>query len=178
MQGKTVLITGATNGIGKIAALELAKMGANIVIVGRNEEKCQQTIRDLKQSAPDVAAQSIVADLSVKSEVKKCADIFLKENDRIDVLINNVGAVFLDKKISADGYEMTFALNHLSYFYLTHLLWPLLRKSADQTGDVRVINVSSSAHQVANKGIHFQDIHLANTKFSGWYRYGKFVFYL
>ncbi len=149
MKGKRVLITGATNGIGKQAALELLKMGAEVVIVGRNETKTRQVMMQLQAQSGNDAIDMLVADLSSMDEVRRIAAEFRAIYDRLDVLLNNAGAVFSDYQESADGYEMTFALNHISYYLLTHLLLDMLKNTAEAQGEARIINVSSSAHRNA-----------------------------
>ncbi len=145
MTGKTVLITGATNGIGKEAARGLAKLGARVLIVGRDAQKCAQTVAELQSSTGNQAIEALRADLSAMSEVRRLADEVKARCPRLDVLLNNAGAYFDKRLTSADGYEMTFALNHLSYFYLTNLLLDLLKASAP----ARIVNVSSDAHRFA-----------------------------
>lgn len=149
MNGKRVLITGATNGIGKQAALELMKMGAEVVIVGRDEIKTRKVSIDLKTLSGSSKVDMLIADLSAIDEVRRIADEFRAKYDRLDVLLNNAGAVFSDYQESADGYEMTFALNHLSYYLLTHLLLDIVKQTAHEQGEARIINVSSSAHRNA-----------------------------
>ncbi|MFN7208965.1 MAG: SDR family oxidoreductase [Aggregatilineales bacterium] len=149
MTGKTVLITGATNGIGKEAARGLAKLGARVLIVGRDAQKCAQTVAELQNSTGNQAIEALRADLSAMSEVRRLADEVKARCPRLDVLLNNAGAYFDKRLTSADGYEMTFALNHLSYFYLTNLLLDLLKASAP----ARIVNVSSDAHRFARLNV-------------------------
>ncbi|MDE2857312.1 MAG: SDR family oxidoreductase [Chloroflexota bacterium] len=150
MRGKRVLITGATNGIGKFAALELAKMGANVVIVGRNEAKTRAVLSQLIADSGNDNLHMLLADLSSMAGVRRIADEFRGKYDRMDVLLNNAGAVFSEFQASVDGYEMTFALNHLSYYLLALLLLDTLKDTAREHGEARVINVSSSAHRNAS----------------------------
>jgi len=152
MDGKTVLITGATNGIGKVAALELAKKGAAVVIVGRNPAKTSETVAEIKAASGNTNVDMIVADLSSMAEVRKVADAFKTKHSRLDVLINNAGAVFSTWQETVDGYEMTFAFNHLAYFLLTNLLLDTLKASAP----ARIVNVSSAAHASGN--LDFDDL--------------------
>ena len=149
MRGKRVLITGATNGIGKQAALELMKMGAEVVIVGRDPIKTRKVSMDLKILSGSAKIDMLVADLSSMDEIRRIADEFRAKYGRLDVLLNNAGAVFSQFQRSVDGYEMTFALNHLSYYLLTHLLLDILLRTAEEQGEARIINVSSSAHRNA-----------------------------
>lgn len=158
MRGKRVLITGATNGIGKAAALDLAKMGAEVLIVGRDEIKTRKVLRDLKYLSGNTKLDILLADLSSFDDVRAIATEFLSRHDRLDVLINNAGAAFSEFQTSADGYEMTFALNHMSYYLLTLLLLDSLKKTAQEQGEARIVNVSSSAHFSARNGIRLDNL--------------------
>ena len=150
MIGKRILVTGATNGIGKQAALELARMGASLVIVGRDEIKTRKVAVDIKQLSGNTDVDLLVADLSSMAEVRRIADEFREKYQRLDVLLNNAGAVFSEYQQSLDGYEMTFALNHISYYLLTMLLLDIIKLTAEDHGEARIINVSSSAHRGAS----------------------------
>lgn len=152
MQNKTVLVTGATAGIGLVTARELARKGAHVTIVSRSPEKCALVVDEIKSLTGNVNIEYIAADLSVKEEIHRAAYEFKKRHTRLDVLINNAGGVFMSRQLSKDGIEMTFALNHLNYFLLTHLLLDVLKASAP----ARIINVSSDAHRGAK--IKFDDI--------------------
>ena len=156
MDGKTVLITGATNGIGKVAALELAKKGAHVVIVGRNPAKTADTVAAIKAGSSNPNIESILADLTSMAEVRKIAATFLASHSRLDVLINNAGAFFSERRESVDGYEMTFAGNHLAYFLLTNLLLDTLKASAP----ARIVNVSSNAHGIGK--LNFDNLNAQN----------------
>jgi retinol dehydrogenase-12 len=164
MQGKVCLVTGATAGIGQVAATEICRRGAHVVIVGRSSERCAATQASIRTAAGADRVDSLVADLSSLSEVRRLAGLVRERYPRIDVLLNNAGAMFWKRSESADGIEKTFALNHLSYFALTNLLLPLLRNSAP----ARIVNVASDAHKGAN--IHFEDVQFKG-KYSGWQAY-------
>ena len=146
MIGKRVLITGATNGIGKQAALELARMGAAVVIIGRDEVKTRKVSIDLKTLSGNANIDLAVGDLSSMDEVRRIATEYRETYGRLDVLLNNAGAMFSRFQTSADGYEMTFALNHFSYYLLTVLLLDIIKLTAQDHGEARIINVSSGAH--------------------------------
>jgi len=147
MIGKKVLITGATNGIGKQAALELAKMGAGVIIVGRDAVKTPKVLAEIKTASGNSDIDILIADLSSMEEVRRIAAEYRDKHQRLDVLLNNAGAAFSEYHVSADGYEMTFALNHFSYYLLTNLLLDILKRTADEHGEARIVNVSSSAHR-------------------------------
>ncbi len=142
MNGKRVLITGGTAGIGKQAAIALLQMGAQVVIVGRNLEKTKAVVEELKTRTANPKLEFLIADLSSMAEVKRVATEFKAKYDRLDVLLNNAGAMFPGRTTTIDGYERTMATNHLAYFVLANELIPILEKSAPS----RIVNVSSNAH--------------------------------
>ena len=142
MEGKICLITGGTNGIGKSTALGLAKMGATVVIVGRNAPKTAQVVEAIRATSGNNNVDSLLADLSSQQEVRRLADAFKRKYLHLHVLLNNAGAAFLQRQLSVDGIEMTLALNHLAPFLLTNVLLDTMKASAP----ARIINVSSGAH--------------------------------
>lgn len=161
MQGKVCVVTGATSGIGQVAAAELARRGAHVVIVGRSAEKCAATQAQIRAASPEASADTLVADLSSLSETRRLAEQIRQHYPRLDVLLNNAGAMFWNRTESADRIEKTFALNHLSYFVLTNLLLPLLKQSTP----ARIVNVASDAHK--GVAINFDDIQFQQ-KYSAW----------
>lgn len=154
LTGKTALVTGATNGIGKAAAAALASFGAEVVLVGRNRTLTENTVAELKRSTGNEKISHLVADLSVQAEVRRLAADFLHGDRQLHILLNNAGALFPKRTESIDGIEMTFALNHLGYFLLTELLLERMRES----GPGRIVNVASAAHRAARNGIDFDDL--------------------
>ena len=142
MKSKTCLVTGASDGIGYVAARELARMGARVVVAGRNAAKTHAAVQRIVAETGNPSVEYLLADLSSQREVRRMADEAQERLPRLDVLLNNAGGIFLSSRPSADGIEMTFALNHLGYFLLTNLLLERLRQSAP----ARIINVSSTAH--------------------------------
>ena len=166
MQGKTILITGATAGIGEVAALELARMGATVVGVGRNPAKCTAVAERIRRETGNPNVDFLVADLAVQAQVRRVAAEFRQRYDRLDVLINNAGAFYMQREMTTDGHEMTWALNHLAYFLLTDLLLDMLKASAP----ARIINVASDAHQ--GGVINFADLE-GKEKYSGWRAYAQ-----
>ena len=165
MDEKVVLVTGATNGIGKAAALELAKKSAKIVIVGRNAAKTQATVSEIKLQSGSTAVESLVADLSSLAEVRRLADEFRQRYTRLDVLVNNAGAYFASRQVTVDGFEQTFALNHLSYFLLTNLLLDMIKASAPS----RIVNVASDAHRLSERTLLLVE-GLDIERASAWYQ--------
>jgi len=142
MNGKTVLITGASTGIGLQSAISLATLGAEVVMVGRDERRTAQAAELVKSQTGNQAISYLLADLSSLNEVRKLAGEFRDKYKKLDVLLNNAGAVFLTRHVSVDGYEMSLALNHLNYFLLTNLLLDMLKSGPAG----RVVNVASRAH--------------------------------
>jgi NAD(P)-dependent dehydrogenase (short-subunit alcohol dehydrogenase family) len=153
MSGKTVLVTGATSGIGEVAARELAALGARVVLVGRSASKCEATAAMIRQATGSSTVDYLVADLSSQAEVRRLADEVKARCPRLDVLINNAGAMFSPRRETVDGIEMTWALNHMGYFLLTELLLDTLKASAPS----RIVSVASDAHRMIS-GIHFDDV--------------------
>jgi NAD(P)-dependent dehydrogenase (short-subunit alcohol dehydrogenase family) len=146
MNGKVVIVTGATNGIGQVAAQEIAAQGATVVLISRSQSKLESTVQAIKSATGNPNVTYIRADLSHMAQVKQAAETFLSQHDRLDVLLNNAGGWFSERKLSADGYEMTLALNHLNYFLLTTSLLDVLKQTAAQYGEARIVNVSSGSH--------------------------------
>ena len=142
MQGKTVLITGATSGIGLEAAVQLAKLGARTVLVGRDPARTAAAVAEVKQRAGSGAVESLLCDFVSQEQVRKLAADYRTQHDRLDVLVNNAGTGFKERTLTADGIESTFAVNHLGAFLLTNLLLDLIVKSAP----ARIVNVSSRGH--------------------------------
>lgn len=164
MTNKIILITGSTDGIGRQTACELVKMGAKVIIHGRNKDKCLAAIDWIKTKIKNSELDYLIADFSSLEEVRNLANEFLKKYDKLDVLINNAGVYMHEKVLSKDRFEMTFAVNHLSHFLLTNLLLPALKKS----DAARIINVSSIAHTRAV--IDFSNLN-SEHYFDGYYTY-------
>src|SRR5215211_4088196 len=136
----TILVTGATDGLGKRVARELAAKGTTVLLHGRSPERLEDTLEEIRSQTSSQKVGSYVADLSSLAAVRDLADRILSEYDRLDVLVNNAGIIVQERKESEDGYELTFAVNYLSHFLLTSLLLPLLKDSAP----ARVVNVASA----------------------------------
>lgn len=166
MQGKTCLVTGATAGIGKETALALAKMGARVIIVGRNPAKTAAVAAEIASQTGNSQVEFLLADLSVQAEVRRLAEAVKARCSRLDVLVNNAGGVFPKREMTRDGMEMTFGVNHLGYFLLTNLLLDLLKASAP----ARIVSVSSAAHKAGR--INFDDL-MSERKYSPMGAYGQ-----
>lgn len=140
--GKTILITGATSGIGKEAAIMLARDGAHVVIVGRDADKTAHVLAEVKQRSQSDTVTSMLCDFSSQAAIRRFADTFRKQHSCLDVLINNAGGVHARHELTEDGIETTFATNHLGYFLLTQLLLERIKASEP----ARIVNVASTAH--------------------------------
>jgi NAD(P)-dependent dehydrogenase (short-subunit alcohol dehydrogenase family) len=145
MQGRVCLVTGATQGIGKVTALELAKMGAKVSIVARSAERGQAVADEIAKAAGGEVGL-FLADLSLMAEVRRLAGEVKAKHERLHVLVNNAGAIHQTRKLTGEGLEMTFATNHLSYFLLTNELLPLLEAAGEPGRTARIVNVASQAH--------------------------------
>jgi len=131
-----------------------AKLGATVIVAGRDEERCQRTVTHIQRETQNFHVDYLLADLSVQAQVRQLAADFKARYERLDVLVNNAGAIFLRRQVSADGIEMTFAVNHLAYFLLTELLLDPLKASAP----ARVVNVASNSHR--GKHLDFNNLEL------------------
>jgi len=147
------MVTGATSGIGGATTIGLAQHGATVIVVGRNPRKGADTVSKIKSKTGNSSVKFMLADLSSQKDIHRLAEQFKSNYQRLDVLVNNAGGKFLSRQETVDGYEMTFALNHLAYFMLTNLLFVPLKAS----GKARIINVSSGAHSGCLK-INFDDL--------------------
>src|ERR687889_1453723 len=152
MGEKVCLITGATSGIGKATAMGLANMGAGVVMVGRDRGRGEAALAEIEEGSPNVSVDLMLADLSSQEEIHRLADEFKEAYPRLDVLINNAGVIRSKRTTTADGIEMTFAVNHLAHFLLTNLLLDVLKANAPS----RIINVASGEQR--NGTIDFDDL--------------------
>lgn len=166
MNGKVCLVTGATDGIGKVSARVLAELGAKVIIVGRNPEKSAIVLAELRSISGNENIDLLMADLAVMQEVRDLAEQVISRYDRIDVLLNNAGGYFTKHEITSDGLERTFALNHMSYFLLTNKLMELLKYSAP----ARIVNVSSDAHYGVD--MEFENLN-GEQEYKAWKAYQK-----
>jgi retinol dehydrogenase-12 len=164
MESKVCLVTGATAGIGLVTARELARRGARVMGVGRSQDRCQQAIRHIRDETGANAVEYLTADLSSLADIRRLAQGVRNATDRLHVLDNNAGGIFLKREETEDGFERTFAVNHLAYFLLTDLLLDVIKASAP----ARIVSVASAAHQGCT--INFDDLQ-GKARYSGWRAY-------
>jgi len=145
LKEKICLVTGATSGVGFATARGFARLGGKVILIGRDERKCSRRVTAIQRAVPDGSVEYLTADLSSQAQIRVLAEEFKRRFTRLDVLVNNAGGYFRKRELSVDGLEMTFALNHLSYFLLTNLLLDVLM----QAPSARIVNVSSCAHEGA-----------------------------
>jgi retinol dehydrogenase-12 len=164
MQDKTCLVTGATRGIGFAAALQLARLGPRLLIVGRDPRRTRDAVEDIKRSTGNLRVEGLLADLSSQAQVRALARTVMHTAPRLNVLVNNAGALFRQRHLTEDGFERTWALNHLAGVTLTLALLDLLKAG----GPARIVNVASALHHRGE--IDFDDL-------QGERRYGAFTAY-
>ena len=165
MQGKTVVVTGGTSGIGEVAACELARKGARIVLIARDHGRGEDTLAKLRAANPTQAHTIQYGDLSSIADMKRVATAIAASEPKIDVLVNNAGAVFLARHESIDGLEMTFATNHMAYFVITNILLPNLKAA----GNARIVSTASDAHRAGK--VDFDDLQ-SKKRYSSFGVYG------
>ena len=165
---KTILITGATNGIGKAAAIKFAESAKSIAFTYRNEELAEDLKNEIQKINPNLSINSFFCDFSVQDSIRECADKIKNDLKAIDLLINNAGVVNTEYSETIDGIENTFAVNHLGYFLFTNLLLDLVKKESES----RIINVSSAAHHFV-KGMQWDDINYKDDFKMGLKAYGQ-----
>jgi retinol dehydrogenase 12 len=165
MKDKVCVITGGTDGIGKAAAYALAVQGARLLIHGRDPDKGARAVAELKARSGNQNIELLQADFGSLAEVRRLAAAVMQRTPRVDVLVNNAGSIFVKRALSKDGYEKTFAVNHLAPFLLTHLLLDTLKSS----GPARIVTTASNAHR--NAKIVFDDLQTTH-KYSPMGAYG------
>lgn len=166
MDGKVVVFTGGTSGIGQVAATELARQGARIVLIARDADRAAAALADFSRAGPGLAHRVVYANLGSIAETRAVAAEIAAAEARIDVLVNNAGALFNRRMVSPDGLEMTFAVNHMAYFVLTAGLGRALAQSAP----ARIVNTASGAHRGAK--LDFDDLQ-SERGYSGFQVYGR-----
>jgi len=170
IENKICLITGASNGIGYETALNLAALGAKVVLAGRNEQKTALAAQRIIEQTGNENISYLLADLSNLDGVRHLAKSFQEKHHQLDILINNAGTMTASREVNTDGYELCWGLNHLNYFLLTNELLPLLKASGMAEQKSRIINVASMAHKRAR--INFDDLQGENN-YKKWQAYGQ-----
>jgi NAD(P)-dependent dehydrogenase (short-subunit alcohol dehydrogenase family) len=166
MNDKICLVTGANSGIGKATARALASAGASVIMVCRDREKGEAARAEIVRETRNQSVELLLADFSDLRQIRRLAADIRSKTPRLHALVNNAGAFNNERRLTADGYEMTFAVNHLGYFLLTAELLDLLKSSAP----ARIVNVASNAHRPGQ--IHFEDLDLKNG-YGGWKAYAQ-----
>ena len=168
LKNKTVVLSGATNGIGKAAAIELSKENPKLLFTYRNQHLADELLAEIKALSPDTLVHSVYCDFSKQDSIKKCADEIIDLCGNIDVLINNAGVVNTSYHETSEGIENTFAVNHLGYFLFTNLLLNKLKGK----NEARIVNVSSAAHSFV-KEMQWEDINYKSNFGQGLRPYGQ-----
>jgi len=168
MKAKTVVITGATSGLGRATALQLARKGAFVVIVARDKTKANELVEHIHREGGK--ARFVIADLSSMQETQEAAEGIAKITGRVDVLINNAGAYFPQRIETSEGFEANLALNYLSPFLLTHRLLKLMKPTVLESGEARIINISSIMHK---SPIQWDDLSFKETPYNSASAYGQ-----
>jgi retinol dehydrogenase 12 len=167
MKGKLCVVTGATSGIGRETALGLAQQGAEVVLVGRDRAKTEVVLDEIKNATGNNAIHYALADLSSQGEIRHLAEELKERYPRLDVLVNNAGALFMSRRESVDGIEMSLAVNYLSAFLLTNLLLDRLTASAP----ARIVNVASEGHRQAKPDL--VDLQWSKRRYNGLPAYSR-----
>jgi NAD(P)-dependent dehydrogenase (short-subunit alcohol dehydrogenase family) len=168
MQGKVVVITGSNIGIGLETAVGVAKEGATVVLACRNQAKATAAAAEVTHRTSNKDVHIVPLDLSDLASVRQAAEAIMAGWDRLDVLINNAGGTWSERQQTAQGFELTFGVNHLGHFYLTNLLLERIKASAP----ARIINLSSVGHHMAFRGMRFEDLQ-SEQRYAGMEAYGR-----
>jgi NAD(P)-dependent dehydrogenase (short-subunit alcohol dehydrogenase family) len=167
LHGKNIVITGANSGIGREAAVALAGMGAHVVITARDARKGEAARKEIIDRSANKDAEVVALDLASVASIRACATDLLDRFDHLDVLVNNAGGTLSRRRVTDDGFEMTFGVNHLGHFLLTNLLLERIEKSAP----ARIITVASGAHLAARRGLDFDDLQCERSRYRGFQVY-------
>jgi retinol dehydrogenase-12 len=169
LTGQVVAITGANAGIGKETAVDLARMGATVVMTSRDPGRGAQALTEVRERSGNPTVELVALDLASFESIRSCAATLLDRYDRLDVFVANAGLVMSKRTETAEGFETTFGVNHLGHFYLTQLLFDRLL-----TGDpTRVVVVSSMAHKMARRGLDFDDLQTTHRRYRSFDAYSR-----
>jgi len=173
LTGRTIVVTGGNTGLGKETCERLARLGATVIIGSRSATRGVAAASDVAQATSSDKVSSMVLDLADLKSVEAFAAAFAKEHDKLDVLVNNAGVMAIPtREETADGFEKQVGINHFGHFYLTNLLMPQIKAAGRATGDARIINLSSQAHQIAFNGMNFDDLQ-SQKEYDPWKAYGQ-----
>jgi NAD(P)-dependent dehydrogenase (short-subunit alcohol dehydrogenase family) len=168
-KNKTIVLTGATSGIGRATALGLAELGSRLILVGRDAGRAEETQSAIRDATGRDDVELVLGDFASQTELRRVADEILARTESIHVLLNNAGVTLLKRTTTPDGLETTFAVNHLAYFLLTGLLLPRLLAAAP---DARIVNVASDAHRAFRGELDFDDLQ-SEREYKGMRVYGR-----
>lgn len=168
MEGKTCIVTGASSGIGRVTARELARMGARTVLVCRDRERGEAAAEEMRRATGNDAVELLIADFASLDAVRALAAEFLASHDALHVLVNNAGLIMTERRTTAEGFEVTMCVNHLAPFLLTNLLLDTMRASAP----ARIVNVASEGHRFV-RGIDLNDLHAERRRYRGFQTYAR-----
>ena len=162
------------NGLGFASVNQLAKHNAHVFLGARTPAKAEAAIAEIKKNVPDARITFLELDLASLESVKKAADAFIASSDELHILLNNAGVMALPPSTTKEGYEIQFGTNHMGHALLTKLLMPTLQRSAEESSDVRIINVSSTGHQMPPRsGLALKDTTSDMASYNTWVRYGQ-----
>ena len=173
LTGRTIVVTGGNTGLGKETCVRLAKLGANVIIGSRSQSRGEAAAEDVRVLSGGGTVSSLVLDLANLKSVESFAANFQGEHDKLDVLVNNAGVMAIpSRELTVDGFEKQLGINHIGHFHLTNLLMPQLKAAGKATGDARIVNLSSQAHQIAFNGMNWDDLQ-SEKEYDPWKAYGQ-----
>jgi len=171
LTGKVALVTGASGGLGEETVRALASKGCQVIIAARDKAKSTQVAESIKASTANSNISVVALELTDRDSIRACAEQVQQSVSALHILINNAGVMACPLKRTADGCEFQFGTCHIGHFLLTNLLLPLLIKGAEESGDARVVNLSSGGHKYG--GVDFDDVHWQNREYNKWLAYGQ-----
>jgi retinol dehydrogenase-12 len=173
LTGRTIVVTGGNTGLGKETCIRLAKLGADVIIGSRSQKRGADAAEEVRALLNTEKVTSMVLDLSSMKSIQSFAKDFQSKHDRLDVLVNNAGVMAIPtRELTTDGFEKQMGINHFGHFHLTSLLLPQIKAAGKITGDARVINLSSMAHQIAFDGMNWDDLQ-SEKEYDPWKAYGQ-----